>query len=266
MISVALFISGRLTCYEDTLIPLLRFLDYKYNINLFCSINGEQDDYHLEAERNLAKWLRKITYEIYKVPESFVQNTHPETLFQNINGQKVPYTVLSCFYNDRKAFNLIDSYEKETGKIFDVISKIRPDLIFRDYNNIIFKKDSPDDLLLHTCIPLQPIYIYGYESVPMCICDAFAYGNRKVMEIYTRTYEYILNENKKRNGNFRINYEPSLTESIINFYFLDTKNENEMRFKYLENEREIIFDFFYCPYFHNSKRRDRDIVRNPHNF
>lgn len=266
MISVALFISGRLTCYEEVLIPVLRFLDSRYDIHLFCSINGERDEYHINAEKNLAKWLRNISYETYKVPENFIQNTHPETLFQNVNGQKIPYTVLSCFYNDRKAFNLIDAYEKENGTSFDVISKIRPDLMFKDYNFIVFKKDSPDDILLHSCIPPAQIYIYGYKSIPMCICDAFAYGNKKVMEIYTRTYEYILHENTKRNGNFRINYEPSLTESIIDFYFLDTTNENEMRYKYLENERNITFDFFHCPYWHNSKRRDRDTVRNPHNF
>lgn len=57
-------------------------------------------------------------------------------------------------------------------------------------------------------------YIYGWRHIPRAICDAFAYGNKATMKIYTNTYNYILRENRLRNGYYRINYKPCLTESI----------------------------------------------------
>jgi hypothetical protein len=68
----------------------------------------------------LSPWLRKIEYEEYKVPTSFIQNIHRSTLFQDISGVKKPYTVLSCFYNDNKAYKLIEEYELENNIKFDI--------------------------------------------------------------------------------------------------------------------------------------------------
>ena len=56
---LAFFISGRLTCYEENLIPILNFLDKKYDINLFLSINDEYNNYYEKAESLLSKWLKK---------------------------------------------------------------------------------------------------------------------------------------------------------------------------------------------------------------
>lgn len=265
MDKVALFISGRLTCYEINLLPILNYLSTRYIIHLFVSINGIKDEYHTIAEERLSLWLKKIRYEVYHVPDTFVTNTHPETLFQVVDGNRVPYTNLSCFYNDLQCFQLIEQYEAEAGISYDIISKIRPDISFKNLSLLDFKKDSPDCKILHSCIPPNEIYIYGWRHIPLCISDAFAYGNKETMRIYTNTYNYILHENTARAGNYRINYEPCVTENVIDFCILDTRNANEIRERFLHNRNGIVIIYFACPYTLNKNRRDRDVVKNPYN-
>jgi hypothetical protein len=265
MLTVAIFISGRLTCYEYNLIPVLQHLSKRYDIHLFASINGVRDSYHEEAESRLGLWLKKICYENYNPPADFIQNIHPETLFQIVNDKKVPYTNLSCFYNDLMSFKLIEEYEKEADITYDVISKIRPDMIFRNYNDIHFIKDPTDKKVLHSCIPECEIYIYGWRHIPRCISDAFAYGNKETMRIYTNTYNYILRENKARNGNYRINYEPCVTESVMDFCILDSTNADEIRNNMINNKNGVEIVYFSAPYTHDKRRRDRDVVKNSHN-
>jgi hypothetical protein len=264
MLKVALFISGRITCYEENLIPILNKLNNNYEIHLFISINGVKDGYHLEAEEKLAKWLKKSYYEIYKIPENFIENKHPETLFQIVDGQKQPYTNLSCFYNDLQNFNLIDNYEKENNFKYDVLCKLRSDLIFKNINDIHFITE--ENKILHSCIPPGEIYIYGWKHIPMCISDAFAYGNKETMSVYTNTYNYILEQNKEREGNYRINYEPCVTENLINFCILDTQDAELINNKFRQNSNNIQIQYFSCPYNLDKRRRDRDLVKNTHNF
>jgi hypothetical protein len=86
------------------------------------------------------------------------------------------------------------------------------------------------------------------------------------MKIYCNTYNYIFEQNNKRNGNFRINYEPSLTENLINYYILDTTDKNIMTDKILNNNRNIKINYFNCDYTINRNRRmfDNFIETAPH--
>jgi hypothetical protein len=54
------------------------------------------------------------------------------------------------FYNDFNNFNLIDKYENDNNIKFNVISKIRPNMLFNNLNDIIFKKDDENLLILNT--------------------------------------------------------------------------------------------------------------------
>jgi len=111
MLKIAIFISGRINCYENNLLHILNYLDNIYKdtcndescVNLFMSINGIRDEYNILMEKTLNKYIKSIHYEIYKIPENF-KNNHQETLYQIIDGVKQPYTNLSCFYNDMVAF------------------------------------------------------------------------------------------------------------------------------------------------------------------
>jgi|688.fasta_scaffold79452_3 hypothetical protein len=71
MLNIALFISGRLTCYKNVLLPLLHHLKPQYNIKLFLSINSEQDNEAIEILNNVLGYYefkpfftKKIGYKI----------------------------------------------------------------------------------------------------------------------------------------------------------------------------------------------------------
>ena len=67
---VALFISGRLKCYEQRLLPFLEKVDY--DVDLFISINGHRDAYHNQAIEKLSKWLKEDYINPYVVPQDYV--------------------------------------------------------------------------------------------------------------------------------------------------------------------------------------------------
>ena len=257
MLNLAFFISGRLTCYEEHLIPFLEFIDKKYNVLLFISINGIRDEYHLIAEDKLKRWLAHICYEEYKIPSNMKPNIHPETLFQIVDNKKVPYTNLSCFYNDAKAFRNIIQYEIENNIKCDIYIKFRPDIIFENMNDVHFIKDNEESLIIHTNINLS-IHPYGNVTIPPMISVNFDYGNRKSMEIYCNTYNYILEQNELRQGYYRINFETCITESVINYNLVDSTDSYTLRDKIINNSRNIQIDYIKCNYIVDVNRRKLD--------
>lgn len=267
MMKVAMFISGRLTCYEENLVHVLCGLS-KYDVSLFASINGEPDDFYDRAEEQLAPWLKAIRYEKFFMPDDFVRNTHVETLRRMVDGD--PYTVMSCFYNDMMAFELIEDYEKENGETFDVYVKFRSDMSMID--RIDFALPAADDLRIYSCIPPCQIYFFGDRSTPMCVCDAFAYGNKPSMKRYVATYEFINSINSHLSGNYRINYEPCLTESVHKTLFDPAYSSASPGVRVIKNRSEIglgmlssgvKIDYFACRYKHDPMRRERDRQYSP---
>jgi hypothetical protein len=261
MIKIAFYISGRITCYENCLIPILKYLEQSYEIYLFISLNSKRTKYHLKMEKDLEKWLKDIYYEEYQIPLSFIENTHPETLFQIVNNKKVPLSVLSCFYNDTKNFQLIENYEKKYNLEFDIYCKFRPDLIFKNINDIKFIKSNKDELVIYSAIipKWAQVHFFGYLDSPLMITDNFVYSNKKIMKLYTDTYNYILSENNKYNGFYRINYETALTENIIDYYFLNKHHTSqEVTNKILNNKRGIKINYFNNEYELDKNRRNLD--------
>jgi hypothetical protein len=248
LIDIAIFISGRLTCYDTNLIKILNYLDKKYHIDLFISLNNKRDEYHIIAEQRLSKWIKSINYEEYTVPGDFVQNIHPQSLLQDVNGYIVPYTNLSCFFNDRKCFDMIINYHNSI-KPYDVVCKLRSDITFHNIENLFF--NIPEIDTIYSCIPPCQIHFNGDEKNPICINDAFAFGNIKSMDMYTRTYTNILFLNNVLEGKYRVNYELSLTESIYSILY-QTGYEIEGQDNYLEQ--------------YVDKLENYSIIRSPYEF
>jgi hypothetical protein len=255
---IAIFLSGRITTYEKNLIPILNEFD-KYNeIHLFISINGERDDYHINAEKNLQKWLKDIYYENYKVPSDFIQNTNEHTLLQMVDGKKVPYTNLSCFYNDYKAFNLALKYQINNNIKYDIFCKFRADIFFI-YNkvppfNII---NNENELILYHVIPNCIVNYWGHKNTPPCLSIDFVYGNEKTMQIYTNTYNFILKNNNDRNGDYIINYEICVTDNIAGCYVLENNRHdpNIITSRIINNKNNIKIIYFDAPYDVDKQRR-----------
>ena len=240
------------------------------DIDLFIHINGVRDQYHIEAEEVLSKWLRKIEYEEFTYPEDFV-NTHPESLRQTVNGKKISYTVMAMFYNDSKCFKIIDTYSKNNNINYDIICKFRPDIDFRtniDFiesnKRLIFKDIYQDNNTLHCCFPPCAIRLYGdrHPEVPYCITSAFDFGSYNVMKRYCSTYDNIIKMNSKYNGNFRLNYEVSLSECFWGEESFPQYTEDIVeRITNAVLKCEFKMFHFNFPYTVNDRRCERDIIK-----
>lgn len=260
----ALFISGRLTCYEENLINVLNTTFCENDIDLFISINGVRDEYHIEAEDKLNKWLRKIDYEVYNVPDDFV-NTHPDSVRQLVNGKYVSYTVMSMFYNDKKNFLNIEKYAKENNIEYDIVSKFRSDIFFiNPFVRFLFDPFSQQKDVLFCCSPPCQIILYGdkHPDGPLCVADIFALGSMEVMRRYCSVYDSIFKMNKKYNGNFRLIGEPTLTECFWGEEsFPEYTSDIVERLHKANNNCPYKIVFFKLPHDLNPNRNKRDIVK-----
>jgi len=246
--NVALFVSGRLLGYDTCLLPFLNRFSKDYNIKVFFSINtlslGEGEDMNTiisNLKRLLGIRFGDIYYEEYKLPYDYVQ-----TKLQN--GIDVfLYNQMSCFYNDKQNLRIIEDYQRKYNITFDVISKIRSD-IYPTKNCIYFKQDEPDTLMIHTAYTFIRHWGHVFEHFSYAmVSDAFAYGNMKSMRIYCKTYDWILEQNKLRNGRYVYTFEILLTDSILNHCIGDyddghnnpTISENQLFDIFFNNSNNI---------------------------
>jgi hypothetical protein len=227
--NVALFISGRLLGYDICLLPLINRFSKDYKIKVFFSINtlslGEGEDITTIVSNLkclLGDRFGDIYYEEFKLPYEYVQ-----TKLQN-GIDNFLYNQLSCFYNDKQNLRLIEEYQRNYNITFDVISKIRSDIFPMEYCQCLYlTQDDPDALIIQTVC--HNIRYWGHEfkefPYPM-ISDAFAYGNMKSMRIYCKTYDWILEQSKLRNGQYLYTFEILLTDSILNYCVYDHDDNN----------------------------------------
>lgn len=89
---------------------------------------------------------------------------------------------LSMLFSWKKAFQLMEDYEKTSGFTYDLIIKYRPDIIFPDKLDIIGQR------VFHNTI-CQP-NIANYFSNGMN--DQFAYGDRQGIKVYCHLYDSII--------------------------------------------------------------------------
>jgi hypothetical protein len=227
--NVALFISGRLLGYNKCLIPLLNKFPKEYNIKVFFSINtlslDKSEDILViinDLKQLLGDRFGDIYYENYKLPYEWVsiKLQHQQDAFS--------YNQMSCFYNDKQNLRLIEDYQTKNNMTFDIISKIRSDMIIQS-SIIYLKRDDPDTLLIRTSDTKLKFWghLHDFSKITYhMISDAFAYGNIKSMRIYCRTHDWSLEQNKLLNGRYACTFEPLLTNSIINYRISDHDDGN----------------------------------------
>lgn len=226
MLNIALFISGRLTCYKSVLIPLLIHLSKTYNIKLFLSINSKENT---EAINLLIDILGYYEFKPFFYDEDWIQNR-----LNNNKKYMGPYNQLSMFYNDLNNFNLIEKYEQDNNINFDVICKIRPDMIFNNLNQINFVKDHENSLILYNVDLACTIRWFG--NSPPLVSDAFCFGNKKSMKIYCNTYNWIKEKDIELKGNYNSTFEPYLNDNLFEYLFYNPliKN-NQLTYEEYEN-------------------------------
>ena len=236
---IALLLSGRVTRYKECLIPLL----YKTNhdIDIFISVNDDDSEFYDNLKNDLKKWLKDIYIKKYEIPEDF-NNTQTRKLFKKIGREndvdKILLHSLSWYYNDTNVFNMAKNYADKNNFEYDIYFRTRSEIISYEFPNFI-KGDK-----LYCSIPVANYKLSICDNVEGEFIDrklhAFgelkfhnkdviaeiAYGNRKNMEYYCSTYEYVLRKNKELNGNLFVCLEVCITMNI------NDKTDNYEFFKY----------------------------------
>jgi hypothetical protein len=241
--NVALFISGRILGYDTCLIPLVNTFSKDYTIKVFFSINtlslGEcesMDTIISHLKQLLGDRFGDIYYEEFKLPYEYVH-----TKLQN-GIDNFLYNQLSCFYNDKQNLRIIEDYQRNHNISFDVVSKIRSDMTIHRAC-FYFKLDDPNILMIRTAYSYITYWGHIFEPFPYpMVSDAFAYGNLNSIRLYCKTYDWILEQNKLRNGKYLHTFEPLLTDSILNYCVNDHDDGNNNP---TINYRDLFDIFFY---------------------
>lgn len=235
MLNLAIFVSGRIKHYNECLKPIIDHLKDKYNVKLFLSINNTFIPEVIECFKN------DLGY--YEFKPFFYEKDWLDTRISNNRKYLGPYNQLSCFYNDLNNFKMIERYELDNDMTFDVICKLRSDIVFSDLNQVCFHKD--DEVILNN-INLQ-CRISAFGITPPLMSDAICFGNKKSMRIYCNTYNFIKETDIKCEGLYNRTFEPYLNESLFNFLFYGNgTNVISDISPYSKEEMTKIFNHKYC--------------------
>jgi len=208
-----MLISGRAARYDVCLLSILEA--FEYEIDLFLSINDNDGLYYKVMREKLAKWIKGLYIQPYKIPAGF--KTHFvqggwQMYYQRIDGLWVPRNQLSMYYNDTNAFKMACDYSAQNGFEYDLFMRFRSDIF-----NVTIPKLVPDDpstLVLHSIVPLELNTSFGkHRSKP--VSSDWVWGNKKTMAVYCNTYAYVLKENELSNGKYLFHFESNHTDNMV---------------------------------------------------
>jgi hypothetical protein len=212
MKKIALIISGRAACYDICLLPMLEKLSF--HVDLFISLNDTECFYYDVMKERLSKWLKGIYINPYVFPEGFKCHFNEgdyRYAYQKIDGVWLPRNVLSHFFNDMNAYNMACSYSYENNFEYDIIMKYRSDII-SNIADINF--DNFDPSKLYSVYPNCMFETFGKHKTSIILQD-WHWGSPMIMKVACSTYEYILNENNRLNGQFLFHYESNFADTLL---------------------------------------------------
>jgi hypothetical protein len=194
---VALYIGGRSKLYDKHLYKLLQNQD----IDVFASLNEPYNEDFIKVIKPVS-----VNFEIYDQEKaSYICEGAKE--FETWST----YNVCSMFYNNQKAFELIEKYSLEKNIKYDVVIKFRPDIEVENLPDI--NKITPNTVYF----PAWPVY--GKYNTN----DQLGFGNFQTMKIYSYVYDNMKEYVKKN-----ILFHP---ETILG-YHLQTFNIKIERINY----------------------------------
>lgn len=163
----------------------------------------------------------------------------------NKNLGDVYLKTLSCFYNDKKCYELANEFELANSLNYDLYLRFRSDIIveylpnFDNYDkDTLYCVKPPNFFTLAVTDNPEGEYKNGrrycYGNIQhngIYVTGDIAYGNKKLIKKYCNCYEYILEQNKINNGNYFICFEYNLTTYLydinINWKFFDNDYKYE---------------------------------------
>lgn len=239
---IAMLISGRAVRYEVCLLPFLETIQ-DHEIHLFMSINDEDSDYYEVMRMKLEPWLKADYVKPFVFPKPFHYTSTKRWGHQLIDGEWLPYNILSMYWNDTNAFKLATDYADRNGFEYDYYMKFRSDICvdsmpklvepLKDATNLYFVRHTMD-------IPYEGLY---RDTIQDVVSDAWAWGSRKPMSQYCKTYDYVLQKLEEKNGDYYIMFEHSLSDNIYE-HRIQTKI---IEHSYLLDRNRRIFDKAWRP-------------------
>ena len=219
---IAILISGRITRYDVCLVNFLNNISITHDADLFISINDENNecDYFKIMRKKLKQWIKCCEIKKYVIPQEIIDIFNPnesigyfknQANLQKINNKWLPYNCLSMYYNDNNCYKMALNYADINNFEYDVFLKYRSDIInttIPDFSNV-----NSDEYNLHCAVPMCNFLSNGIFRKPI-VCDIFAWGNKKSMNIYCNTYNYVIDKIKEYYGKYYVAGECSLTDNI----------------------------------------------------
>ncbi len=232
---LAVFLSGRITRYEDCIMPILE--QCPYDVDLFISINSVECEYNTNMKHNLQKWLRDCCIEPFSMPVPWNHN-HPHNYgYQRIDTTYIPYNQMSMFYNDYKCIQMIETYSRNHNVHYDCVMKLRADMFAFEWPDLSDVKE--DEECLYSVVPQMSFISHGLFPVEI-VSDAWVWGTMNTMRIYCNTYEFVKFMLNEQNGNYYINFEDCVTDNV--YYNALPVIYKKMPYKLDSNRR--LFDTF----------------------
>lgn len=206
--NIALYISGRTKLYDKWLIKQLEN-NKEDKIDVFGSFNEDENDNFISLINPI-----NVNWERYILPEKWSNISHK-------HESTKPQNMCSMYYNNKKAFELIEEHMKSNNINYDLIVKFRPD-IMNEYLPTFF---IPQDNEVYT----PDEHVFGWPAIN----DMIAFGNFETMKVYSSMYDYI--DQYIDNG---VLFHP---ETMLR-YHLDDKGIIIKNFKYTyELDKERLF-------------------------
>lgn len=207
---IALLISGRATCWEICLLPILE-KSADYDIDLFMSINNSNSEcsYFTILKDKLKKYLKDIYINEYNVPDDFINtSTHKYSVKQLVKNNYVPLNLLSLMFNYKNAYKMACNYEKQNCFEYDFFMTFRSDIII-DKIPLFMLKDNT----LHSINQPCQFTSFGIYKVPI-ISPEWVFAKKHTMKIYLETYDFVI-EQSKLNNDYICHYESNFTDNCM---------------------------------------------------
>ena len=144
-----------------------------------------------------------------------------------IEGGAIYKNMPSAFYNNMKAFEMIEDHQNEHGFVYDIVIKYRADIL-------------PDDVMDILDVEAGYLYIpegrdWVMDSRYGALNDLIAYGDTEVMKVYSSLYryleEYLVNEHVIFHPESLLYYhlqKNNMLDRIKRFPFHFCLNENRL--------------------------------------
>jgi len=187
---IALCISGQMRTYEECYPNLKKYILDPLQPDIFIhtwegSGISHKENIHIEEKIVLYSELEKLY-----APKKVVIEQFDKSYLDKFSGVKVPNLIkekepnqckgsIPLFYKMNKCNELKKEFEKEFDFKYDVVIKLRPDLMILEPLKIqnIYK---------------NKLYFSNYAiNQNYQLSDKFAYGSSKVMDQYTSVWNYL---------------------------------------------------------------------------